>query len=86
MFSIEFPDESKDVISPGDAFGELVLAILWAGSFYAIAMVFTTVKLVDRWRGPRDAKRTGFFSVLLAMILSIAWPAVLLILAMSSNG
>lgn len=84
-FSVEFPDESADVISPQDAFNELFLAIAWAGSFYAIAMIFTTCQIIDRWRGPRDDNPTNFMSVLGALILSIAWPAVLVILAMSSH-
>ncbi|OAA56232.1 hypothetical protein SPI_07843 [Niveomyces insectorum RCEF 264] len=85
MFSRNFPDESADVISKPDRFAELVLAICWAGAFYAIAMIFTTVQLIDRWRGPRDDNPTGFFSVLGAAILSIAWPAVLVLLAINSN-
>ncbi len=79
-----WPDESADIISKPDAFGELVLAIAWLGSCYAIAMIFTTVKLIDRWRGPRDDNPTGFGSVLGALILSIAWPLVLIILALSN--
>lgn len=84
-FSRQFPDESLDVISKPDAFAEFFLAICWAGTFYAIAMIFTTVKIIDRWRGPRDDKPTGFFSVLGAFILSIMWPAVLVVLAISSH-
>ncbi len=79
-----WPNESKDVITPSDAFGELVLALAWLGSWYAIAMIFTTVKLIDRWRGPRDDHPTGFGSVLGAFILSIAWPVVLIFLALSN--
>ncbi|KIH90552.1 hypothetical protein SPBR_01155 [Sporothrix brasiliensis 5110] len=84
-FSTEFPDESLDVISKEDAFSELILAICWAGTFYVIGMIFTTVKIIDRWRGPRDDNPTGFFSVLGALILALAWPAVLVILALSSH-
>ncbi|ERS97274.1 hypothetical protein HMPREF1624_06605 [Sporothrix schenckii ATCC 58251] len=84
-FSTEFPDESLDVISKEDAFSELFLAICWAGTFYVIGMIFTTVKIIDRWRGPRDDNPTGFFSVLGALILALAWPAVLVILAISSH-
>lgn len=84
-FSVTFPDESADVISPTDAFAELFLAVCWGGTFYVIGMIFTTVQIIDRWRGPRDDNATGFFSVLGALILAIAWPAVLVILAMTSH-
>ncbi|EPE10831.1 hypothetical protein F503_05926 [Ophiostoma piceae UAMH 11346] len=84
-FSVEFPDTSADVISPQDALGELILAVAWAGTFYAIGMIFTTVQIIDRWRGPRDDNPTGFFSVLAALFLAIPWPAVLVILAMTNN-
>ncbi|CAK7203981.1 hypothetical protein SEUCBS139899_006731 [Sporothrix eucalyptigena] len=84
-FSVVFPDESADVISPTDAHAELILAIAWAGTFYAIGMIFTTTQIIDRWRGPRDDNPTGFFALLGALILSAAWPAVLVILAISSS-
>ncbi|CAK7230678.1 hypothetical protein SBRCBS47491_007667 [Sporothrix bragantina] len=84
-FSVIFPDESKDVISPTDAHAELILAIAWGGTFYAIGMIFTTAQIIDRWRGPRDDNPTGFFALLAALLLSAAWPAVLVILAISSN-
>ena len=84
-YSVVFPDESKDVISPEDALTELILAVAWAGAVYAIGMIFTTVQIIDRWRGPRDDNPTGFFSVLAAMFLAIPWPAVLVILAMTDN-
>ncbi|CAK7217916.1 hypothetical protein SCUCBS95973_003310 [Sporothrix curviconia] len=84
-FSVIFPDESLDVISPSDAHAELFLAIAWASTFYGIGMIFTTTKIIDRWRGPRDDNPTGFFALLAALLLSAAWPAVLVILAISSS-
>ncbi len=84
--SLIWPDRSKDLISPADAFGEFFLAMCWIGSVYAIAMIFTTVKLVDRWRGPRDDNPTSIGSVLAAIILSIAWPVVLVTLAISNHN
>ncbi|EFX00744.1 hypothetical protein CMQ_7746 [Grosmannia clavigera kw1407] len=74
-----FPDTSKDVISPTDAVNELILAVAWAGSAYAIGMIFTSIQIIDRWRGPRDDTPTNFFTVVAAFILSIPWPAVLVI-------
>jgi len=82
--SLIWPDRAKDIVSPADAFGELVLALAWVGSVYAIAMIFTTVKLVDRWRGVRDDNPTSLGSVLAAALMSIAWPAVLIVLALSN--
>lgn len=85
-FSVEFPDTSKDVISAADAFTELVLAVCWAGSFYAMGMIFTSLQLIDRWRGPRDDYSVGLSSVLAALLLSIAWPIVLVVLALNNNS
>jgi len=82
--SLVWPDRTNNVISAPDAFGELVLALAWTGSVYMIAMIFTTVKLIDRWRGPRDDNPTGLGSVMVAFLLSILWPAVLIVLAMSN--
>ncbi len=83
--SLVWPDESLDVLSPGDALNDVILAILWAGSVYLIGMIFCTVKLVDRWRGKREEHSTSFGSVLGAMIMSLVWPLVLIVLALSNS-
>ena len=83
--SLVWPDRTNNIISKEDALGELILAICWIGSVYLIAMIFTAVKLIDRWRGPRDDNPTGLGSVIAAFLLSVAWPAVLIVLALSSN-
>jgi hypothetical protein len=83
--SLVWPDRTNNIISAPDAFGELVLALMWLGSCYGIAMIFTTVKLIDRWRGPRDDNPTSLGSVLAAILLSVAWPVVLLALAFTNN-
>lgn len=84
LSSLVWPDESLDVLSRQDAFGELFLALAWLGSVYAIAMIFTTVRLIDRWRGPRDDNPTSAGQVMAAIVLSIAWPLVLIFLALSN--
>ncbi|CZR55758.1 uncharacterized protein PAC_05646 [Phialocephala subalpina] len=74
---------SKDVISAPDAVNEKILAFLWLGSAYAIAMIWSTVLLCDRWGGPHGGRRVGLGSVLAAILLSTAWPIVFLYLMMS---
>lgn len=78
------PDTSKVVLSPGDRFADILVVALWGGAFYAMAMIWTTCALVDRWKGPADRIQTGAGSVLGAMMLSVAWPAVMLYLLMSA--
>jgi hypothetical protein len=76
-------DTSEDVIGPGDAFNTRNMALLWLLAIYGIAMIWSTVSLVDRWRGPEGKRKTGFASVLAAVLLSFAWPVVFLYLLVS---
>ncbi|KAJ6788991.1 hypothetical protein PWT90_02587 [Aphanocladium album] len=78
------PDTSKVVLSPQDRFADILTAGLWAGALYAIVMIWTTCALIDRWRGPMDKIRTGPGAVFGALILSTAWPVVMLYLLMNS--
>ncbi|EXU99639.1 hypothetical protein X797_007106 [Metarhizium robertsii] len=71
------PDTSKVVLSPSDAFGDILVVIIWGLVLYVCAMIFTTCALVDRWKGPMDRIRVGGGSVLAAMLLSTAWPVVM---------
>lgn len=71
------PDTSKDVLSEPDAFADILLAVIWGIVLYTFAMIFTTCKLIDRWRGPADKIRVGGGGVLLALILSSMWPVVM---------
>lgn len=77
------PDTSKVVLSVPDRTADIVLLPLWGGAIYVMAMIWSTCALVDRWKGPRDAVRVGGPSVLGAMLLSVAWPVVMLYLLMS---
>ena len=76
-------DTSPDVIGAGDAKNELILLIMWAGAIYGIAMIWSTVELCDRWRGPQGNRQLGFVSVLAALLLSAAWPVVFLYLLLT---
>lgn len=79
------PDLSKVVWSPTDQAAGLILAVLWAGALYTIAMIFSTLALVDRWRGPHDKNATTGGSVMAAVLLSTAWPIVLAYIMMNSR-
>lgn len=70
-------------VSPEDQLSDIILGVAWAGSTYVVGMIWTTLALIDRWRGPQGKTRIGLFSVLGAIILSSAWPVVLLLLAVS---
>jgi hypothetical protein len=76
-------DTSADVISPQDAFNTRNLGLLWIGSIYGILMIWATILLVDRWRGPQGTSKVGFSSVLTALLLSTAWPLVFVYIMMS---
>lgn len=78
LSSLEVVDISLDVISPTDRNADFILATIWGSVFYIIAMIFTTCKLLNRWGGPNGDKRINICSVLGALILSIAWPFVLI--------
>lgn len=69
--------------APSDQLSITILGVAWLGSFYAIGMIWTTLALIDRWRGPHGEGEITFFSVLAAIILSAAWPGVLVILTAS---
>jgi hypothetical protein len=67
-------------LSEIDRAGDILVLGLWGGVIYAIAMVWTTCALIDRWRGPYDKIRTGKGSVMAALVLSALWPVVLVYL------
>lgn len=81
--SFIFPDRSADILSQEDIDNSVRLGIIWALCTYGFIMIFTMLKLIDRWRGPRDDNPTSLGSVLGAFIISIIWPVALAILAVS---
>lgn len=66
-----------------DRVGAIMVGAIWGIVFYALAMIWTTCALVDRWRGPNDKIRVERSSVLAALVLSAVWPAVVLYLMAS---
>jgi hypothetical protein len=76
-------DTSLDVISPQDAFNTRNLGLLWLGSIQGIMMIWATILLVDRWRGPHGTSKVGFTSVVAAFLLSAAWPVVMVYIMMA---
>ena len=76
-------DTSPDVISPEDGFNTKQMIFLWLGAIYGMAMIWSTTALVDRWRGPQGNRGVGFASVLAAIIISTAWPVVMMYLIVS---
>lgn len=74
------PDTSKVVLSPMDRDSDIIMAVIWALTLYTCAMIFSTCTLVDRWKGPADKTRVGPASVAGALLLSTAWPVVMLYL------
>lgn len=80
------PDTSGVVLSPEDRHSGIWLAIFWAASLYACAMIFSTCALIDRWKGPYDRIRTGPGSVMAAFLLSTCWPVVMSYLFMTNDG
>ncbi|KAL2067751.1 hypothetical protein VTL71DRAFT_15847, partial [Oculimacula yallundae] len=77
-------DTSKVILSSGD-FDTLAirLPILWGCSVYVMFMIMSTCMLADRWRGPRGDRSLSLASVLAAIIMSAAWPVVMVYLLMS---
>ncbi|EHK15335.1 uncharacterized protein TRIVIDRAFT_56512 [Trichoderma virens Gv29-8] len=79
------PDLSKVVLSPTDRTADIILGVTWLLVIYAIVMIWTTCALVDRWKGPQDRIRVGGGRVLMALVMSAAWPAVVVYLAMAKS-
>lgn len=83
FLSIDETINTAVAVSPADQLAAIILGVAWLSTFYAVGMVWTTCALIDRWRGPQDKGQIGLFSVIGAIILSAAWPVVLLLLAVS---
>ncbi|KAF4511506.1 hypothetical protein G6O67_003294 [Ophiocordyceps sinensis] len=77
------PDTSKVVLSPSDQFSDILVGIIWALVLYTCAMIWSTCFLVDRWKGPTDKNHVGTASVVGAVLLSTAWPVVMLYFMMA---
>lgn len=64
-------------VSPQDGLADGILGLIWLGVFYAIGMIWTSLALIDRWRGPHGDGHINIVSILSALVLSAAWPVVL---------
>lgn len=69
-------------VSPQDGLADMILGLLWVGVVYVFGMIWTTLALIDRWRGPHGSGEINFLAVIAAVLLAIPWPAVLLIMAL----
>jgi hypothetical protein len=85
LSSTKVVDTSKDLIAPGDRFSEMLLGILWLGSFYGIGMIWCAVALLARWSGPNGERGFNIFSILAAFLLSTGWPAIMIYLMASEK-
>lgn len=65
-------------VSPEDGLATGILGLIWLGVFYVIGIIWTSLALIDRWRGPHGDVKINFASVLSALGLAAAWPVVLL--------
>lgn len=64
-----------------DALANTILGFLWLAVVYVFGMIWTTLALIDRWRGPHGDGEINFLAVVAAFVLAVPWPAVLLITA-----
>lgn len=79
------PDLSKVVLSATDRRADIILGVTWLIVIYMMVMIWTTCALVDRWKGPQDRIHVGGGRVFMALVMSAAWPAVVVYLAMASG-
>lgn len=79
------PDLSGVVLADYDRASNIRLAVIFAISFYGMAMIWAALALIDRWRGPYDKIRTTKGSLVAAMVLSTAWPVVLAYIMMADT-
>lgn len=78
-------DTSADILAIQEVWNEQRLLMFIGGSVYAMMMIWSTTLLVDRWRGPNGDRPVRFASVLAGIIMSTAWPVVMIYLLLSNN-
>ncbi|KAI3394110.1 hypothetical protein diail_3234 [Diaporthe ilicicola] len=69
---IDMSVETFLAISPSDHLSVEIIGIAWAGTAYAIGLLWTALALIDRWRGPHGEGNINFISVIAAIILEMA--------------
>lgn len=63
--------------SSQDGLADMILGLIWLGTFYVIGIIFTSLALIDRWRGPYGDGKIDYIAVLSAIGMACAWPVVL---------
>lgn len=81
--SIDTTVNTALAVSPSDGLADTILGLLWASTFYILGMIWTTLSLIDRWRGPHGDGEINFLAVIAAFLLAIPWPIVLVIMAIA---
>lgn len=76
------PNAAALAMSAADSLADMILGLLWVGVLYVFGMIWTTLALIDRWRGPHGDGEINFLAVIAAFMLAVPWPAVLLIMAL----
>ncbi|KAK4095744.1 hypothetical protein N658DRAFT_437615 [Parathielavia hyrcaniae] len=84
--SEKFADTTDATLAPWDAQADIILAILWGCSLYAIGMIWCAVGLLRRWSGPHHERDVSLVSVLAAFLLSSGWPVILVYFAMADRA
>lgn len=82
MTSVGFKEIDMSVstvlaISPSDHLAITIVGVAWASTAYVLGMIWTSLALIDRWRGTHGEGNINFMSVIAALILAAAWPIVL---------
>lgn len=73
------PNPAAMAVGAGDALADSILGFLWLGVVYVFGMIWTTLALIDRWRGPHGDGEINFLAVVAAFLLALPWPVVLVI-------
>ncbi|KAG8169344.1 hypothetical protein KVR01_000089 [Diaporthe batatas] len=74
---IDMSVEAVLAISPSDHLAITIVGVAWAGTAYVLGMIWTSLALIDRWRGTHGEGNINFVSVIAALIMAAAWPIVL---------
>lgn len=77
LSNLKVADTSLDILSVPDRDADITLAVIWASVFYACGMIWTTCKLLNHWAGPHGDRHISICSGFAALLLSVAWPFVL---------
>lgn len=74
---IDMSVETVLAISPSDHLAITIVGVAWVGTAYVLGMIWTSLALIDRWRGDHGEGNINFVSVIAALVMAAAWPIVL---------